>query len=378
MPRVFRRRRQQREPSALRSVRSFVLGLVIATCAVTLCLCLALAVSEHVRPAVLARPGRTSAVDLEALEYDDAATVSLTLTQDEEPTLTSPAAGRLTAFTCAAGQQLASGESIGSVDGMPITALATAIPLYRDLTDADTGEDVRALQQALTDLGYPVRPDGQVGEYTRRLVTRLLDGPRATTLDVIPASRFLWLSASQVEVAQCLAHVGEHVETTTPLLRTPSTVSAAHLSGLPAQPAPGDRLLTVPGIDSPLALGQARDIPADLLDSLGSADLSEAEPASTSRSGTASGESEGKNTQSLQVRWTLATPLTVVSVPPSALYRLNEGQACLQSPQGEVYPVTLVGSQLGTSLVVLDTSASRQTTLPAQATLSPDDTLACR
>lgn len=377
MSRVFRRR-QQKESSEPRSLRSFLLGLIVATCAVTLCLCLAIAVSEHVRPAVLARPGHTSAVDLETLEYDDAATVRLTLTRDEGPTLTSPAAGRLTAFTCAAGQQLTSGESIGSVDGVSITALATSIPLYRDLTDSDTGEDVRALQQALAELGYSVRPDGQVGEYTRRLVTTLLDGPRAATLDVIPASRVLWLPASQVEVAQCLAQVGAHVETTTPLLRTPSTVSAAHLSELPSQPVPGDRVLTVPGAESPLALGEAREVPAELLDSLRSVDLSAAEPASSSQAGTGSSETEGKNAQSLQVRWALATPLTVVSVPPSALYQLDERQACLQSPQGEAFPVTLVGSQLGASLVVLDTSASPQTTLPAQATLSPDDALACR
>lgn len=362
----------------MRSIRAFLVGFIIAASVVTLVLALFLAFGERLRPPSLAAAGATSAVALESVEYDDAATVRLTLTHEEGEALTSPAAGRLTTFACEEGQTLASGQIAASINGESILALATSIPPYRDLAVGDQGEDVRALQQALAELGYSIRPDGHMGEYTLRLLTTLLDGSKTATHESIASSRLLWLPSARITVAECLAGVGAQMETTTPLMRLPGRITSAQLSELPSQYAPGARVLTVPGIDTPLAVGEGQSIPEEQLGTLGAADLSSAEQSASSAGAGSSDNGTGAATRSLQVRWLLAEPISAVSLPPSALYQLSDRQACLQSPDGEPYPVTVVGSHLGATLVTLDSSAGAAASLPTQATLNPDGALSCR
>lgn len=362
----------------MRSIRAFFIGFIIAASAVTLVLALFLVFGESLRPASLAAAGTTSAVTLEGVEYDDAATVRLTLTHEEGEALTSPSAGRLTTFACEEGQTLSSGQIVASINGESILALATSIPPYRDLAAGDEGEDVKALQRALAELGYNVRADGRMGEYTLRLLTTLLDGSTTATYESIPSSRLLWLPSAQVSVAQCLTRVGAQMETTTPLMRLPGRITSAKLSELPSQYAPGARVLTVPGIDTPLAVGEGQSIPEEQLGALGAADLSSAEQSASSAGADSSEAGAGASARSLQVRWSLAEPINAVSLPPSALYQLSDRQACLQSPDGEPYPVTVVGSHLGATLVTVDSSAGASMSLPTQATLTPDGALPCR
>lgn len=301
----------------MRSIRASFVGFIIAASAVTLVLALFLVFGESLRPASLAAAGTTSAVTLEGVEYDDAATVRLTLTHEEGEALTSPGAGRLTTFACEEGQTLSSGQIVASINGESILALATSIPPYRDLAAGDEGEDVKALQRALAELGYNVRADGRMGEYTLRLLTTLLDGSTTATYESIPSSRLPWLPSTQVSVAQCLTRVGALMETTTPLMRLPGHITSAQLSELPSQYAPGARVLTVPGIDTPLAVGEGQSIPEE---QLGAADLSSAEQSAISAGADSSEAGAGASTRSLQVRWSLAEPINAVSLPPSALY----------------------------------------------------------
>jgi peptidoglycan hydrolase-like protein with peptidoglycan-binding domain len=68
--------------------------------------------------------------------------------------LSIPGAGTLTGLP-AVGDTVASGQRLAEVDGAPVVLLTGERPAWRDLVPGiDDGEDIRQLEQALTDLGY--------------------------------------------------------------------------------------------------------------------------------------------------------------------------------------------------------------------------------
>src|SRR6185312_9064612 len=62
------------------------------------------------------------------------------------------------------------GSLIGVVSGQPLFGLPAPLPLYRDLTLNDDGDDVKALQRSLTASGHSVDIDGVVGRETLEAV----------------------------------------------------------------------------------------------------------------------------------------------------------------------------------------------------------------
>lgn len=94
-------------------------------------------------------------------------------TTEEVPT---PAgdAGRavVTAAPLDVGSDVAPGDVVVEVSGRSILALDLPFPLYRDLTGGSDGPDVRALQEALADIGlYAGRVDGVYGHRTAAAVS---------------------------------------------------------------------------------------------------------------------------------------------------------------------------------------------------------------
>lgn len=71
------------------------------------------------------------------------------------------------------GQALHSGQVITWINDRPLLALRGSFPLYRDIGEGDSGEDVRMIQQALADLGYDINPDGTFGTWTAAQVREL-------------------------------------------------------------------------------------------------------------------------------------------------------------------------------------------------------------
>jgi hypothetical protein len=60
----------------------------------------------------------------------------------------------VTAGGAAAGSTLSPGDVIAEISGRPLFAIPGDIPLYRNIAPGESGNDVRALQQFLLDLGY--------------------------------------------------------------------------------------------------------------------------------------------------------------------------------------------------------------------------------
>lgn len=98
-----------------------------------------------------------------------AQTVSLPVPQPTE------GRGVITRTGAQAGSTLYAGQVVTWVNSRPLIALAGAFPLYRDLYLGDQGDDVRLLQQALSDLGYGIAVDGTLGARTAAAVTALYE-----------------------------------------------------------------------------------------------------------------------------------------------------------------------------------------------------------
>ncbi|XBH20549.1 peptidoglycan-binding domain-containing protein [Jonesiaceae bacterium BS-20] len=71
------------------------------------------------------------------------------------------------------GQQVPWCNVLIEVSGRPIFLLQGDIPAYRDLTEGDSGSDVRQLQEALSDCGYQVAADGKFGTNTAKVLKKL-------------------------------------------------------------------------------------------------------------------------------------------------------------------------------------------------------------
>ncbi|NQX10800.1 hypothetical protein HQQ80_04090 [Microbacteriaceae bacterium VKM Ac-2855] len=67
--------------------------------------------------------------------------------------------GQVTAAPLSAGAPAATGSVLFAVNERPVFALSLDGPHYRDLVFGDDGEDVQALNAALSDLGYAADPD---------------------------------------------------------------------------------------------------------------------------------------------------------------------------------------------------------------------------
>ena len=73
--------------------------------------------------------------------FDDARDVTVTVHTGTGRTVASPKSGTITAYGCAPGQTIDSGTSFIAVDEVPLLALHTAVPPFRDLQSGMRGRD---------------------------------------------------------------------------------------------------------------------------------------------------------------------------------------------------------------------------------------------
>lgn len=86
------------------------------------------------------------------------------------------APGTITSVSVTEGQSIAAGDELFRVDDRPVYALVTDTPFYRVLASGDDGDDVRVLQEFLTDLGhYDGDIDGDYGGGTQEAVRDFLE-----------------------------------------------------------------------------------------------------------------------------------------------------------------------------------------------------------
>lgn len=252
-------------------------------------------------------------------------------------------AGTVTALACTPGEALVAGSAPLHVDGAPVVALATQVPLWRDLAVGSTGEDVAALQRELQRLGHDVAVDGTYGQGTGAAVAELWRGLGvAKPSTALPRADVVWLPADELEVGECTLTLGEALAPGDALATGMPRVSALRFEA-PAGAVPGERTMTFAGVTVPLDPGAGGSV------TVSDPALLAAVAASPELALVTSGVVEGA---SLALSYALAAPLDLLAVPPAALADLNGAAGCLVI-DGAGVGVEVVSSSLGLSLVSL-------------------------
>lgn len=275
-----------------------------------------------------------------AEEFADERQVSVRPRLGEAPDLVVLRSGRVTATQCRAGATLVSGQAALTVDGRGVLALATSVPLWRDLGAGTRGEDVRALQTELTRLGERVAVDGVMGRQTLAAARRVLERVGAGLVGgAVAHGDVVWLPAAETPVAACQVTTGESVTAGTSVATVTAPLEAVLLADLPRGLAEGDRVLVFGDSTTPVdATGTATD--ATFLTTV--ADSEEYATALVIAAATSSDPS-------LSMAYRLAEPAQIVRVPPAAVGQGPAG-SCVVDDAGP-RPVRVVGSQLGQSYV---------------------------
>jgi macrolide-specific efflux system membrane fusion protein len=90
-----------------------------------------------------------------------------TISRSQSFTLKAPSTGTVTKLHLTEGKALRALQPLVEINGAAVYGIPSATPFYRDLSDGDSGDDVKALQAALESAGYdPGVVDGDFGSQT--------------------------------------------------------------------------------------------------------------------------------------------------------------------------------------------------------------------
>jgi peptidoglycan hydrolase-like protein with peptidoglycan-binding domain len=322
------------------------LGSLLVAAAAAVAVVVALPVEP---PAALATGTPAATVAVTQRSDADEHQVQLALDTGAPRAVVTTRSGTVTASSCTTGGVLRSGVEIARIDDVPVIAMATGTPLYRDLAVDDRGDDVRGLQQELARLGVPVTVDGIVGRGTLGAVRTFLrtHGVARSEVpeDTIERSAFAWIPAVETSVRTCTAVVGAPVGADGVLVELPAELRSARVEQLPGDAVAGARRVVVGQVRADV---DERGVVVDPTSLVAIGALPEYGATVASADGV----------PSLSASWSLRDPLAVRIVPPTALWDVHENHACVQPAEGEPLLVEVVGSELGQSFVRLEPGAT--------------------
>ncbi|MGH3302878.1 MAG: peptidoglycan-binding protein [Streptosporangiaceae bacterium] len=164
----------------------------------------------------------------------------------------------VTRILVSAGSEVSAGTVLAEVAGRPLFVFAGPVPVYRDLTVGQTGQDVAQLQAGLKALGYSTGADqsgtfgagtsAAVTAYYRAIgygvpvqVTPASTGQPATTTVTVPATEFMFVPQLPATVVSYSAAVGQ-------LVSGPLVTLAMGSPVIDGQLNPADQGLVRPGM----------------------------------------------------------------------------------------------------------------------------------
>ncbi|MFF3027203.1 hypothetical protein [Microbacterium sp. NPDC057944] len=287
-------------------------------------------------PSSLEKPVGIDAVPVSERPFSDERSIGVTVDYGPTRAFIAPRGGIVTGASCMKGADIVSGTSPFHLDGAPVIALATALPLWRDISVGMTGPDVGALRDELSRLGLGIDPGDRFTAATlaayRALITAA--GGSAKGVDGVSLSSIAWLPSTSIPASGCPVALGSQVGQGGVLADLPSLVLGAHVTPLPDELAPGARTVRID--DQDFSIDEDGDFAASDLDRL----------AATPSYSAARAVSESE-----KVKGTLrlAEAVTVFAVPPRAV--VESGDVFCVIDDGGAVPVTVLASQLGMTFV---------------------------
>ncbi len=285
-------------------------------------------------PPALEEPSRVEWFTVGERSFSDEQTVQLVVESGPIRSVLAPRAGVITASSCQAGLVIDSGTAPFGIDGEPIIALATRVPMWRDLANGSKGSDVRALEDELARLGANLEPDDTASETTLRAFADLVADAGGTTMvaTTVSLSYLAWVPASSMPVIECPVPIGARVMEGDVLARLPSLVFGVKISPSPVDGSVGGRVAQVDG--EGFAIDADGNLLAEDFDRLGA---------------TASFAAAAHAGVPINATMMLAEPIDVYVIPPRALVA-DGGVFCVVDDTGTV-AVELLSSQLGQSFI---------------------------
>jgi peptidoglycan hydrolase-like protein with peptidoglycan-binding domain len=203
------------------------------------------------------------------------------------------------------------------------------------LTAESTGDDVRALQEELRRLGAPIKADGVVGRNTIVAAAQAFARIGVTIApDSVPAASVLWLPNPAVSVSQCELPGGVPVDQGATMATFAPTSPRVAVIDPPSDLVPGSRVAIVGEVPYAVDDEGIVDVPdLSVLGAAGNVDVSASE------------------VKPIDARLALSEPVQVSVVVPSAVFGVDGVRGCVSS-RGDRYPVEILGSQLGETIVV--------------------------
>lgn len=325
---------------------------VAAVVLVSLGAVLGVVLSRQREPPSFAETTTAGMFDIVPTITDDPRSVFIDIDAQALPGLLAPRAGVVTQLACEPGGTMRSGEVVLAIDGVPLPALASAMPLWRDISLGMEGTDVAAIQSELVRLGLSTSTSGRYDDETSAAVRALLARSGAPTpAEGLERGAVVWLPRPSVTVASCAATVGSTLVAGGPLVSLAPSIDRARVA-LPVDAAEGERVLEVDGqrfaVDGEGAVSD------------------DAFPALAAALAVAPEEQAGSVAATLR----LADPIEGWGVPASSLSEFDGVMACVSDGVGG-HRVRVIGSELGTTSVVFEGAA------PPAVSLRPPEGLAC-
>ncbi|WP_430868993.1 peptidoglycan-binding domain-containing protein [Demequina aurantiaca] len=240
------------------------------------------------------------------------------------------ASGTLTEFGVEPGDKVNNKDVLMTVDAKSVLAYTSEQPLYRDVTRSATGADVKTAQQLLIDLGFlEGKADGKAGNATEQAVKAFnLEYGYGKNNPVLSRSSLVWIGESPVTVSEVNIAAGDTVSPGTEVFATTSAVAGIAVTETPSIPRDGVLELVADDITVPYVAGSEQVTDPDAVAAIAAMLGSVTESVATVR---------------------LAEPVTVGTVPSSAIVEDSNGMACMfPSVGGAAVVVVPTGGTLGT------------------------------
>lgn len=306
-------------------------------------------------PQLLGTPHEVTSAPASIQQYDGSQQVTVIPTMSASKNLILNATGTVTADYSGAG--LNSGKAALEVNGREVLALATSKPLYRDLKVGDQGDDVRALNDELNRLGYASSPGWKT--YTQRTANgwkRLLADAGDDSDGNLLLADVLWIPAASVQAGSWTAATGSNTTAGATVATVPGTLARFDIKG--GQASDRDRTLSVLGQTITLPAGTTGTDDAAFCAAVAATPDFQAMLAGGSDSGDGGNGSGSSLSSGIDATVALTEPVQALRVPAAAVFGVDGTHGCLVPKGGDLNgtptKVSIIGSQLGVSLVTLD------------------------
>lgn len=281
-------------------------------------------------------PSETS-VKVSAEEFLDDRNVPVLPRKAEAWEANSPVDGVIRETSCVAGSPMLSGQAPFLINDQKVLVLSLSSPPWRDFTPGLRGDDVASLQAELQRLGLASEPPTGVYDWeTSNAVSALWEAVGADPrTEGIPLNQLIWIPAHSIDPSACKAQLGDTAERSKPLFTTGGGITALTVQ-LPKDVVPGRRAAVV-GETSTGLPEDATIIDPEFLAAFMS---------------TPKFQSYEKDPgTSLTVNIRLNEPVEVTPVPASALFSVDQQEACVSDGKTSTR-VSIVASQFGNTMVI--------------------------